>query len=70
MACIALTTSCHGPALLFVVFDANGGLAYEELFESTTRSLDIPVLWNTGAKGQRQQIILDLGSPIRFATRQ
>lgn len=52
---------------LLVIFDPVGTLAYEELIERSTRLTDNPVLWSAGPKNRRQDIVVDLGAPIRYA---
>jgi hypothetical protein len=52
---------------LLVIFDPVGTLAYEELIERRTGLTDNTVLWSAGPKNQRHDIVVDLGSPIRYA---
>jgi hypothetical protein len=52
---------------LLLIFDAQGTLSYRELLERRTNLLDSPVMWRAGRKSERQEFIVDLGAPLRYA---
>lgn len=52
---------------LLLIFDSRGTLRYRELLERRTNLLRSPVIWSAGPESERQEFIVDLGAPLRYA---
>ena len=50
---------------LLLIFDPQGGLIYEELLRMETNT---PQLWAMGTNLQSQDILVDLGTPLRYTS--
>ena len=66
---VLLRLRASGRREIFAIFDPQGKLAYQELFERRT-DLDATVLWNAGQSPSRQHILLDAGKPLSFGARE
>jgi hypothetical protein len=51
---------------LLLVYDSEGSLVHKEVFERMTPDAGT-ALWSAGANGSTQEIMVDVGSPVRFA---
>lgn len=52
---------------LLFIYDPGGALVHKEMFERTTTGAGA-VLWSAGAHGSQQEFVIDVGSPVRFAS--
>jgi len=51
---------------LLLIYDSDGGLAHKELLSRTISGPPIPVLWSAGKSGNVQELMVNLGEPLRY----
>lgn len=57
----------RGSRELLLIYDPAGTRAHQELLARTEKGPPRPMLWSAGQAGARQEFMLDLGEPVRYA---